>query len=171
MQEAMAQVTGPRTMLRLSLSGAAACCPWLFLGPGLLWLIIFFAIPLGQPARRLADDRRPRDRLHVRLGFSTYSDAIADYDEQFLRSIGYAATATVLCFVIAFPLAYFIAFKAGRWKNFMLLLIILPFFMSYVLRTVVVAADPRRRRLGRRPRSRTSGCSPTTGGCSPRARP
>src|SRR6185295_18267240 len=68
--------------------------------------------------------------------FSTYTNAISDYSEQFLRSIGYAAAATVLTFVIAFPLAYFIAFKAGRWKNFMLLLIILPFFVSYVLRTV-----------------------------------
>src|SRR5215210_8715229 len=68
--------------------------------------------------------------------FGVYSDAISDYHEQFLRSIGYSATATVLCFVIAFPLAYFIAFKAGRFKNVMLLLIILPFFVSYVLRTV-----------------------------------
>ena len=68
--------------------------------------------------------------------FEVYSDAISDYHEQFLRSIGYAATATVLCFVIAFPLAYFIAFKGGRFKSVMLLLIILPFFVSYVLRTV-----------------------------------
>jgi len=63
-------------------------------------------------------------------------DAIADYHEQFLRSIGYSATATILCLVIGFPLAYFIAFKAGRFKNLMLLLVILPFFVSYVLRTV-----------------------------------
>ena len=47
-----------------------------------------------------------------------------------MRSIGYAATATILCLIIAFPLAYFIAFKAGRWKNLMLLLIILPFFIE-----------------------------------------
>ena len=55
---------------------------------------------------------------------------------QFIRSIGYAATATVLCLIIGFPLAYFTAFKAGRYKNLILLLIILPFFTSYVLRTV-----------------------------------
>src|SRR3954451_19000319 len=68
--------------------------------------------------------------------FSNFTTVLSDYREQFLRSIGYAAAATVLCFVISFPLAYFIAFKAGRWKNLMLLLIILPFFVSYVLRTV-----------------------------------
>ena len=73
--------------------------------------------------------------------FSNYTDAISEYDTQFLRSIGYAATATILCFVIAFPLAYFIAFKAGRWKSFMLLLIILLFFVSYAA-DGELAADP-----------------------------
>jgi spermidine/putrescine transport system permease protein len=68
--------------------------------------------------------------------FSTYSNAVSDYSEQFVRSIGYSAVATILCFVIGFPLAYFIAFKAGRFKNALLLLVILPFFVSYVLRTV-----------------------------------
>ena len=53
-----------------------------------------------------------------------------------MRSVEYAATATILCLIIAFPLAYFIAFKAGRWKNLMLLLIILPFFTSLIVRTV-----------------------------------
>ena len=52
------------------------------------------------------------------------------------RSFGYAAVATVLCLVISFPLAYFIAFKSGRWKNVLLLLIVLPFFTSYIVRTV-----------------------------------
>ena len=49
--------------------------------------------------------------------FGNYTDAISDYHEQFLRSIVYAGTATVLRLVIAFPLAYFIAFKAGRWQE------------------------------------------------------
>ena len=48
----------------------------------------------------------------------------------------YAGIATILCLTISFPLAYFAAYKAGRFKGLILLLIILPFFMSYVLRTV-----------------------------------
>ena len=123
-------------MLRLSLQRRRSLIPWLFLGPGLLWLIIFFAIPLVNQLNVSLMSGNPEDGFESTWEFSTYSDAISDYQEQFLRSIGYAATATVLCFVIAFPLAYFIAFKAGRWKNFLLLLVILPFFMSYVLRTV-----------------------------------
>jgi spermidine/putrescine transport system permease protein len=120
----------------LSLRNRRRLTPWLFLGPGLLFLIIFFAIPLGQQLIVSLMSGNPEDGFTFDWAFSTYTDAIKDYDEHFLRSIGYAATATLLCFVIAFPLAYFIAFKAGRWKNFMLLLIILPFFVSFVLRTV-----------------------------------
>src|SRR5919107_896969 len=97
-------------MLRLSLRRRRQLLPWLFLGPGLLWLIVFFAIPLVN-------------QLNVSLQSGD-------------PETGYAFTATILCLIIGFPLAYFTAFKAGRFKNLMLLLIILPFFVSYVLRTV-----------------------------------
>ena len=123
-------------MLRLSLQRRRSLLPWLFLGPGLLWLLIFFALPLYQQLVVSLMSGNPEQGFQFDWAFSNFTTVISDYHEQFLRSIGYAAAATVLCFVIAFPLAYFIAFKAGRWKNFMLLLIILPFFVSYVLRTV-----------------------------------
>jgi len=123
-------------VLRLSLRRRRALLPWLFLGPGLLWLVIFFAIPLVNQLNVSLQTGDPETGYTFNWAFGTYSEAIGDYHEQFLRSIGYSATATVLCFVIAFPLAYFIAFKAGRYKNVMLLLIVLPFFVSYVLRTV-----------------------------------
>jgi spermidine/putrescine transport system permease protein len=123
-------------MLRLSLHRRRQLMPWIFLGPGLLWLIVFFAIPLVNQLNVSLQTGDPETGYTFTWAFSTYTDALSAYSEQFLRSIGYAATATVLCFAIAFPLAYFIAFKAGRWKNLMLLLIVLPFFVSYVLRTV-----------------------------------
>ena len=123
-------------MLRLSLQRRRKLMPWLFLGPGLAWLIVFFAIPLVNQLNVSLQTGDPETGYVFTWAFENYTNALSEYDTQFLRSIGYAATATVLCFVIAFPLAYFIAFKAGRWKSFMLLLIILPFFVSYVLRTV-----------------------------------
>ena len=110
--------------------------PWLFLGPGLLWLAVFFAIPLVNQLNVSLQEGDPETGYAFTWNFGVYAEAIADYHEQFLRSIGYAATATVLCLLIGFPLAYFIAFKGGRFKSMMLLLIVLPFFMSYVLRTV-----------------------------------
>ena len=123
-------------MLRLSLKARRRLLPWIFLGPGLLWLIVFFAIPLVNQANVSLQSGDPDTGYTFTWAFSTYTDALSAYGDQFLRSIEYAAAATVLCLVIAFPLAYFIAFHAGRFKNFMLLLVVLPFFMSYVLRTV-----------------------------------
>src|ERR687886_764976 len=123
-------------MLRLSLRRRRALLPWLFLGPGLLWLIVFFAIPLVNQLNVSLQTGDPETGYVFNWAFGTYSQAISDYHEQFLRSIGYSAAATILCFVIGFPLAYFIAFKAGRYKNLLLLLVVLPFFVSYVLRTV-----------------------------------
>jgi spermidine/putrescine transport system permease protein len=123
-------------MLRLSLRRRRQLLPWLFLGPGLLWLIVFFALPLVNQVNVSLQSGDPETGYAFDWAFSTYADAISDYHVQFIRSIGYAATATVLCLIIGFPLAYFTAFKAGRYKNLILLLIILPFFTSYVLRTV-----------------------------------
>ena len=120
----------------LSLQRRRKLLPWLFLAPGLAWLLIFFGIPLVNQLYVSLQTGDPETGYVFDWNFAVYGDAISDYHEQFLRSIGYAATATLLCFVIAFPLAYFIAFKGGRFKNLMLLLIILPFFVSYVLRTV-----------------------------------
>jgi spermidine/putrescine transport system permease protein len=123
-------------MLRLSLRRRRQLLPWLFLGPGLLWLIVFFAIPLINQLNVSLQSGDAETGYSFTWNFSVYTDAISDYSTQFLRSIGYSATATVLCLIIGFPLAYFTAFKAGRFKNLILLLIILPFFVSYVLRTV-----------------------------------
>jgi spermidine/putrescine transport system permease protein len=120
----------------LSLQRRRKLLPWLFLAPGLAWLLIFFGIPLINQFFVSLQTGDPETGYAFDWNFGVYADAISDYREQFLRSLGYAATATVLCFLIAFPLAYFIAFKGGRFKNLMLLLIILPFFVSYVLRTV-----------------------------------
>ena len=123
-------------MLRLSLRRRRQLLPWLFLGPGLLWLIVFFAIPLVNQLNVSLQSGDAETGYTFTWNFSVYSDAISDYSTQFIRSIGYSATATILCLIIGFPLAYFTAFKAGRFKNLILLLIILPFFVSYVLRTV-----------------------------------
>lgn len=123
-------------MLRLSLRRRRSLLPYLFLGPGLLWLIVFYAIPLINQGGVSLMTGNPEDGYTLQWHFATYTNAISDYSTQFGRSILFAGIATILCLIIAFPLAYFIAYKAGRWKNFMLLLVVLPFFVSYVLRTV-----------------------------------
>ncbi|QEC50790.1 ABC transporter permease [Baekduia soli] len=122
--------------MRLSLRRRRSLLPYLFLGPGLLWLVIFFAIPLVNQAGVSLMTGNPEQGYTLQWHFATYTHAVSDYGTQFGRSVLFAGAATILDLVIAFPLAYFIAYKAGRWKNLMLLLIVLPFFTSYVLRTV-----------------------------------
>jgi spermidine/putrescine transport system permease protein len=120
----------------MSLNTRRRLLPWLFIGPGLLWLLIFFLYPLLNQAAVSLMSGNPEQGYDLTWTFSNYTDAISTYKEQFGRSIVYAGIATVLCLTIGFPLAYFTAFHAGRWKGLILLLIILPFFVSYVLRTV-----------------------------------
>jgi spermidine/putrescine transport system permease protein len=120
----------------VSLERRRKLLPWLFLGPGLLWLIIFFLYPLLNQASVSLMSGDPENGYTLTWAFHTYWDAISSYKAQFGRSILYSGIATILCLIIGFPLAYFAAFHAGRWRGLILLLIILPFFMSYVLRTV-----------------------------------
>jgi spermidine/putrescine transport system permease protein len=120
----------------VSLRRRRALLPYLFVAPGLAWLLVFFAYPAVNQLWVSLQTGTAEEGFRQSWNWSVYPDEISDYREHLLRSVGYAGTATVLCLVISFPLAYFIAFKAGRFKNLMLLLIVLPFFTSYLVRTV-----------------------------------
>jgi spermidine/putrescine transport system permease protein len=110
--------------------------PYLLLLPGLGWLALFFALPLGYMLFESLKSGTPDTGFLFSWEFSNYSDAISTFDEQFLRSLEYAGLATLLCFIIGYPLAYVIAFRGGRWRNAMLLAVIVPFFVTYLIRTL-----------------------------------
>src|SRR3954462_5949084 len=100
-------------MLRLSLKRRRSLLPYLFLGPGLLWLIVFYAIPLINQGGVSLMTGNPEAGYTLQWHFDTYSNAISTYGTQFGRSVLYAGAATIIDLIIAFPLAYFIAYKAG----------------------------------------------------------
>lgn len=108
---------------------------WLLL-PGILWLIVFFAAPLVYQASTSIQTGSLEEGFKVTWHFATYWDALSEYWPQFIRSMGFAAVATVLCLVLGYPLAYLIAFKAGRWRNVVMILVIAPFFTSFLIRTL-----------------------------------
>jgi spermidine/putrescine transport system permease protein len=110
---------------------------WLLL-PGVLWLLAFFVTPLVQLVATSLYDPSGSESMGYAMTWSwpNYSDALSFYAEPFVRGFVYALIATVACFVIGYPLAYAIAFKAGRWKNLMLVLVIAPFFTSFLVRTL-----------------------------------
>jgi spermidine/putrescine transport system permease protein len=114
-----------------------AALPYLLLLPGLGWLVLFFAIPLVYMALESLKSGSPFvGGFHLTWEFSNYSDALKDYGEQFIRSFEYAGLATGIALLIGYPLAYVIAFRGGRWRNAMLLLVIVPFFVTYLIRTL-----------------------------------
>ncbi|MFE2693090.1 ABC transporter permease [Streptomyces mirabilis] len=108
---------------------------WLLL-PGILWLLIFFALPMVYQVSTSVQTGSLEDGFKVTWHFQTYWNALADYWPQFLRSVLYAGAATILCLVLGYPLAYLIAFRAGRWRNVVLILVIAPFFTSFLIRTL-----------------------------------
>src|ERR687897_70039 len=113
-----------------------AALPYLLLLPGLGWLLLFFAIPLVIMALESLKTGTIDTGFQLTWEFSNYSDALSDYDEQFLRSFEYAGLATLLALAIGYPLAYVIAFRGGKWRNALLLAVILPFFVTYLIRTL-----------------------------------
>jgi spermidine/putrescine transport system permease protein len=103
-----------------------------------VWLLLFFVVPtVTLVATSLYDPAGSLQTGYAMTGhWQNYVDALGDYGEQFVRSLVYALLATIACVVLGFPLAYAIAFKAGRWKNLMLVAVIAPFFTSFLVRTL-----------------------------------
>jgi spermidine/putrescine transport system permease protein len=110
--------------------------PYLLLLPGLGWLLIFFAVPLAYMAFESLKTGTLDTGYTFSWEFSNYSEAISDFSEQFVRSFEYAGLATAIALVIGYPLAYVIAFRGGRWRNALLLAVIVPFFVTYLIRTL-----------------------------------
>ena len=110
---------------------------WLLL-PGALWLLVFFVIPFySLVATSLYDPLGSvLSGYDMTYAFGNYVDAIQEYWRPLVRSLWYAGIATLICLVLGYVLAYAIAFKAGRWKNLMLVLVIAPFFTSFLVRTL-----------------------------------
>ncbi|MBA3332780.1 MAG: ABC transporter permease [Actinobacteria bacterium] len=108
--------------------------PYLLLAPGVAWLAVFFLVPLAFLGyQSLQSGIFPN--FEFTWEFSNFSDGLSDYREQLFRSFLYAGITTVAC-LLAYPLVYWIAFRAGPWRNLFLLFIIAPFFVTYLIRTL-----------------------------------
>jgi spermidine/putrescine transport system permease protein len=116
--------------------GTRRSTPYLLLLPAGIWLIIFFAVPLAFLISQSLQTGSLTTGYALSWNVGIYPEAVTQYSEQLLRSLGYAASATVLALLIAYPLAYTIAFRAGRWRNLLLVLVIAPFLTSFLIRTL-----------------------------------
>ena len=116
--------------------GSRRWIPYFLLGPGVAWLLIFFAIPMGYMAILSLSEGTLGSGFNLTWNFAIYPEVISQYGELFLRSIFYALTTTLITLLIGYPMAYTIAFRGGRFKNVLLLIVVLPFFVSFVIRTL-----------------------------------
>src|SRR5690606_19791263 len=110
--------------------------PYLLALPGWMWMAIFLVVPLGAMASVSLQTGNAIDGFVMTFSVSNYSDAIGGYSIQLVRSLVYGGVATLAMLVIGYPVAYWIAFKGGRHKSVYLFLLLLPFFVSFVLRTI-----------------------------------
>lgn len=126
--------SGPKSGLK-----SRSYTPYLLLAPGLIWLVTFFIIPIFSLASTSTMVRPEGAQIGTyvqELRFQNYVDAFLANQDQYIRSFLYAGIATILALAIAYPLAYMIAFKSGKYRNILLVLVVAPFFTSFLLRTV-----------------------------------
>ena len=115
-----------------------ALAPYGLLNPGMLWLALFYLAPLVTLLKNSLSELPSRFAVKADFNwhFENYTTALTDFQEQFERAFIYAGIATILTILIGFPLAYVIAFRGGRYRNLLIGLVIIPFFTSYLIRTI-----------------------------------
>ncbi|MDX6743282.1 ABC transporter permease [Actinocorallia sp. A-T 12471] len=110
--------------------------PYLLILPGGLWLTAFFAVPIIMMLSFSLMEGNLIDGFAFTFHWQNYTEGLSTYGDKFARSLWYGLLATAACIALAYPAAYWIAFKAGRNKSTYLFLLLLPFFVSFILRTV-----------------------------------
>jgi spermidine/putrescine transport system permease protein len=122
---------------RRSLGGRRRLVPYYLLSPAGLFLLVFFLVPLGLMLyTSLQSGGLLSGGFRFTWAFDNYTDVLGQYQKQFVRSLVYSIIVTVAALLLAYPMTYWIAFYAGKWKSSLLLLILVPFFVSFVIRTV-----------------------------------
>jgi spermidine/putrescine transport system permease protein len=110
--------------------------PYLLLAPGILWLLIFFIVPSIQMFLTSVSSGSIDSGFKLTFSSKAYETALTKFPRQLTNSLVYGGIATILTFLIGFPVAYTIAFRGGRYKNILLFLVIAPFFTSFLIRTI-----------------------------------
>lgn len=113
-----------------------ATLPYLLLAPGIIWLVAFFIVPMWSIVSTSVETGSTDTGFELSWRWANFGDVWHNWKEQIIRSLEYSVMCTVFCLLLALPLAYFIAFKAGRWKNLLMALVVAPFFTSYLIRTL-----------------------------------
>jgi spermidine/putrescine transport system permease protein len=110
--------------------------PYLLTLPGAAWLAVFFAVPMAAMFSLSLQEGTFETGYTLTWNWPTYLDALGEHRVQFVRSLWFGGITTILTLAISYPMMYWIAFRGGRYKNLFLLLILLPFFTPFLIRTL-----------------------------------
>lgn len=115
---------------------------WVFFLPGSLWLLVFFLIPLSLVWVMSFGEQVSLTETKFTGTFKQYARALTDpvYLGIIWKSLYLSAFATILCLIVAYPVAFFISFLRGRWKTVLLIAVILPFWINLLIRTYALIA-------------------------------
>jgi spermidine/putrescine transport system permease protein len=107
------------------------------LAPAAVWYAAFFVVPLGFILVFSFLTSADYGGIEYRFNLGNYPQLLQSpiYLRIFLNTMGMAASGTAICLLLGFPLAYFLATRAGRWKNLFLVMLIVPFWTSFLTRT------------------------------------
>jgi spermidine/putrescine transport system permease protein len=132
------ELGGPEPPARHRTLGARRrLVPYYLLSPGGVFLLLFFLLPLGLMLyTSLQSGGLLSGGFRFTWAFGNYGDVLGQYRVQFVRSLEYSVIVTVVALLLAYPMTYWIAFYGGKWKSSLLLMILVPFFVSFVIRTV-----------------------------------
>ncbi len=108
--------------------------PYLLSLPAWAWLGLFFLVPLFAILSLSLQTGNSVEGFELTWNFSVFPDVIGEYSTQFWRSFLYGGVSTAAALLVMYPVAYWIAFRGGKYKSVYLLLILLPFFVSFVIR-------------------------------------
>ena len=104
--------------------------------PPTAWLVLFFTLPLAIVWVYSFGKRGPLGETLLAFSFDNYLRAIEWINLSILlKSTWIAAVTTALCLLVGFPLAMGIAFSPRKYRNVLLLLVILPFWTNLLIRT------------------------------------
>ena len=133
MSQARSTARLSRRTWRSRIGGAT---PYVLLAPGILWLLVFFVVPVAQMFLFSISTGSLEKGFQLTGRLDAYTAGLDRYGEQFGHSLLYGGVSTILTVLIGFPVAYTIAFRGGKYKNLLLFLVIAPFFTSFLIRTI-----------------------------------
>ena len=114
---------------------------WAFNLPPTVWLVLFFVIPLTLVWVLSFGEKRGIVDIEITWVLDNYARALQPlYLEIFWKSIWMAAAATLVCLIVGYPVAFVIAFAPARWKPYLLLALMVPFWINILIRTYALIA-------------------------------